>query len=87
MIQSLNSEKGENKDREGIIECATGFYTSLYEKPAHSRTQEIDKDNSNITERGTEKGDIAETPIDPITEGEIVTQIKQLKSEKSPGPG
>ncbi|CAG4978899.1 unnamed protein product [Colias eurytheme] len=80
-IQSLNSEKGEIKNREGIIECATAFYTSLYEKPSHDTTQNNKNDNSiNISGE-----DIAKTAPDPITESEIITQIKQLKPEKSPG--
>ncbi|CAG4951581.1 unnamed protein product [Colias eurytheme] len=79
-IQSLNSEKGEIKNREGIIECATAFYTSLYEKPSHDTTQNNKNDNSiNISGE-----DIAKTAPDPITESEIITQIKQLKPEKSP---
>ncbi|CAK1593913.1 unnamed protein product [Parnassius mnemosyne] len=78
-MQSLNSEKGENKDREGIMKCATAFYTSLYAKPPHDMPQE-EKYNSNITGE-----DIAETPVNPITEIEILTQINRLKPEKSPG--
>lgn len=79
-IQSLNSEKGENKDRKGIIECATAFYTSLYKKPPLDMTKDDEKDNSTINEE-----DLTETPLEPITEREIMIQIKRLKPEKSPG--
>ncbi|CAG4944708.1 unnamed protein product [Colias eurytheme] len=72
-IQKLKYETNETKTRKDVIDHATEFYRELYSK----KGKEIQYYGHNSEDKYS---------IEPIREGEVYSQIKKLKNEKSPGP-
>ncbi|XP_045455664.1 uncharacterized protein LOC123665395 [Melitaea cinxia] len=74
-IQKLEGQHKETKTRQEIIQQATTFYRELYK----NKDTNIEKANESQYCYNTET-------IRPIEEKDIYAQLKQLKSDKSPGP-
>lgn len=74
-IQKLESKNNETNSRQDILKQATYFYQDLYKKKAND--YEVAHKGNGI--KNTQ-------PITPIEEKEVFLQLKQLKSDKTPGP-
>lgn len=74
-IQKLEGQHKETKTRQEIIQQATTFYQELYK----NKDKTIEEANEPYYCYNTET-------IKPIEEKDIYAQLKQLKSDKSPGP-
>lgn len=74
-IEGLHDPQKTTHDRKEILHIATNFYENLYSAPERPEVDQIESEN-----------DDNDVEINPVDEAEIITEIKRLKEEKSPGP-
>ncbi|KAI8428464.1 hypothetical protein MSG28_007275 [Choristoneura fumiferana] len=75
-IQNLKEGQNETRNRKDILKHATDFYRELYKKPS--------EDSVPLNENKEHQG-LSQVTVDPINEAEVLSHIRALKTEKSPG--